>query len=550
MGKQQRAPFAFRMLYGPSAGLIDYAQRLDMNWVVIDSTGHKGGRLNDNPPIYLPGYPRLKSKMPYSREQIESERRRIRGLISHAKKAGLKVIYHAYVPSVPYGFQKAYPKLYSEPIREYRSALTPEQRERQLCVARPEVREVLSQTVAEICEAFPDLDGFMYSNNEGSSRTQCWHRCEYCRDMPFSRTMKLLHDAMKEGIERSGRPVRLLMRCWGAHDHDFHYYEQYRKRIEFGVHELEEKKWLTDYVRCFKPARLHFKPSRDIPPFVRSLKGEDTAFVYKATWADVNMHHPLNPWIGKYDGHDEIVEFSFEHTSGRRFIIMGREMQRRARLCARKGVSGICSVPFSWGASGLPSGRQLRSRWSLVELNMYVVAALMQDPDADLQKVTSDYLRDRYGQRLPAELARILLDSEDVAAEAINVRGIRARGDSLDNFYYEILRYAPMYPKWQQRVRPTSANMKRIRAEKAKNLKRAEKMFDRVKRLKRTMPSRAYRDFSQCFENLRELVCRHQAAQEYYLSLWALKDGYTKPTLAELVRLDRLSRGLVPRAIR
>ncbi|KPJ58568.1 MAG: hypothetical protein AMS15_08115 [Planctomycetes bacterium DG_23] len=477
---------------------------------------------------------------------VEANRRRVRRLIRHAKKAGLKTIYHTYELAMPYGFEKAYPELYSPPIKEYRSDRTPEQRQRELCVARPEVREALSQKVAEICRAFPDLDGFMYTNNESATLTQVWHRCEHCRHIPFSRMMKLLHDAMKEGLRRSGRPVRLFVRCWGTHEHELQYHGQYKKRVDFGVHEIEEKKWLPDRVRAFKPARLHFKPSRDIPPFIRSVKGEDTAFVYKATWADVNLHHPLNPWIGKYKGHDQVCELSFERCIGwpRTFLVMGKEMQRRAKLCARRGVNGLCLVPTNWGRQGLTPITARPSTWPLHEVNFYLFAALAKDPNADLQAVTEKYLRRRFGKKLPAELARLLLDAEDIAADAYNVRGIHAGGQSLDGFYYTLLRYGPMFPRWETRVRPTPANLKRIFKEKDQNIARAQKALEKIERFKNKIPAKAYNEFKECFSRLLDMARTSAAGQKYCLYLWAFKDGYLKPTMGELDRFQKIVESL------
>ena len=548
---KRKSPFNIRMLYASSKELIDYGKRLGMNWAVVASSGHKTSeRPHEDQPVYMPNYPRLKKVRTKERlHLVESNRRRVRRLISHAKKAGLKVIYHTYELALPYGFEKAYPELYSEPIKEYRSDSTPEQRQRQVCVARPEVREVLSQKVAEICRAFPDLDGFMYTNNESATLTQAWHRCEHCRNIPFSRMMKLLHDAMKEGLRRSGRPVRLFVRCWGTHDHDFHYYQQYKKRVDFGVHEIEEKKWLPDRVRAFKSARLQFKPSRDIPPFIRSVKGEDTAFVYKATWADVNLHHPLNPWIGKYKGHDQVCELSFESCMGwpRTFLVMGKEMQRRAKLCARRGVNGLCAVTMGWGGQALTSFTARPSTWPLHEVNLYLFAALARDPDANLQAVTERYLRRRFGKKLPAGLARLLLDAEDIATDAINIRGIRANGQSLDNFYYILLRYAPMFPRWEERVRPTPANLKRIFKEKDQNIARAQKALEKIERLKDKMPAKAYGEFKECFSRLLDMARSYAARQKYYLYLWAFKDGYLKPTMGELGRFHKIVESLSQR---
>ncbi|GAF80086.1 unnamed protein product, partial [marine sediment metagenome] len=419
-------------MYGPSLELINYARRFNANWVVVASIGHKTPKWPlDDPPVFMPEYEKLAPFRKPFRGRIAKRRKDIRELIRAAKKAGMKAIFHAYEPSLPDGFQQAYPRLHCKAGNQYaKKAPGLAEDIREVCVSRPEVREALAVKVAETCRALPDLDGYMYSNNEGSTRTQVWHRCERCKDIPFSRMMKHLDDAMTEGIRRSGKNIRLFNRCWGTHETQQQYWLNLKMRAEFGVAELQDKSWLPEYVESHRPANMRFNPKRDIPAFVRMLKGGQTAFVYKATWADVNLHHPLNPWMGKYGGHDEICEFSFEHCvrGPRNFHIMGREMQRRARLCRRKGVEGICCVPINWGAHDSNRVSAHPSKWSLNELNVFLFAALVADPDANLQKAAGNYLRRRYGSKLPGELAVMLLDTENVAANAMNLGGPRVSG--------------------------------------------------------------------------------------------------------------------------
>ena len=540
--------FAYRMLFAPSRELIDYACKLGMNWVVVATSGHKTVyRPHEDPPVYMPSYKKLHAIRRRMRRDIEAEREQVRQTIAYAKKRGLKVIYNTYEISVPAGFEKAYPGMFSPPIREFLSRTTPEQRQLNLCVSRPEVREALAAKVQELCETFPDIDGFAYTNNESATKTQCWHRCERCRDIPFGRMMKYLHDAMAEGVERSGRRVRLFARCWGSHETDFRYWGAFAKRVEWGAHEFGDKEWLPAYVESFRPARLHFRPSRDIPQFLRLLKRDETAFIYKASWADNNLHHPLNPWIGKYTGHDEICEVSFEHAfyRPRVFYVMGREMQRRARLCRARGAAGLCTVPISWGAHDGEADRLHPSRCMLAELNLHVMAALSRNADADIDKVARSYLRRRYGRRIAgeAELAGMLLDSEDVAAEAMNIRGVRttSNGEQIPadfhGFITSLLRYGPMYTDWQKRLAPTPANLRRIFKAKDSSVARAEGMLARIGELKGSLPSRAYREFSECFGYLLTMARSFQAAHKLFLSLWAIRQGHAAPTTAKLNEL-------------
>ena len=535
----RRTPaFPIRMMYATSLELIDYAARLGMNWVVPVSSGHKSQPWsNDEPPVYMPEYPRLARHRRPMRARIEALRRDARAKIAAAKKAGLKVIYHAYEPSLPTGFQDAFPQLHCKGTQAY--SMQSSGTIREVCVYRPEVREALAVKVAEICRAFPDIDGYMYTNNESGTQTQAWHRCEHCKDIPFGRMQKYLHDAITEGIRRSGLPIRLFNRCWGTHETEQQYWLNYKMRADFGVTDLPDKAWLASYAEARKAPHMHFSPKRDIPAYVRSLKGAATAFVYKASWADVNYHHPLNPWIGRYAGHDEICEFSFEHCIGgpQNFYILGREMQRRARLCRDRGVTGLCAVPVCWGAHDANAVSTHPSHWSLNELNLVVFAALVHDPGANLQKVTSDYLRDRYGRKLPAELARMMLDSEDVAAEANNLRGPRVSGGGLANFYYELLRYAWMFPGWRKRINPRPANLKAIFADKDRAVAKARAMVARIEQLQPKLPARAYEELHARFSDLLWIARHYQASHKQSMMLWGLKDGTIAPTLGNLERL-------------
>lgn len=526
--------FPIRMLFAPSKELIDYAREFGCNWVVAASTGHKGAAIEESPPAAMPGYPRLAAAPgAVSRPDREGELARLRGLFAYAKRAGLKTIYHTYEPSMPFGFLAAYPELYSGEIREYaKSGGAAVRRNRNLCVARPEVREAIAAKVEELCRALPGLDGLMYTNNESSSTTKVWHRCDVCRDIPFPRMMQHLHEAMQEGIRRSGRPVRLFYRCWGSHDHDHVYYGQRENFLRYGFGELAGEEWLEAFARCFKPAHLHFKPSRDNPAFARWLAGRDTVVVYKASWADTNLHHPLNPWIGAYGGNEQVCELSFEHcrAAPQVFFVMAKEMQRRARLCARKGVAGLCAVPLCWGMQDHNDRSAHPRTWSLAEANMRLFAVLMKNPEADLVKAAQRYLRDRYGAALPRRLAELLLESEDIAADGMNVRGVRATGDSFKTFMASLHRYGPMFPNWPARLSATPANVERIVNDKVRAMRRAAAAVAEIRAFKGKIPKRAQEEFELCFEALARHVEQYAHGHIAFMLMASMAEGHTRPT--------------------
>jgi hypothetical protein len=542
--KSARPAFPVRMMYAPSLELIDYARRLDFNWAVVHSDGHTGGHPDEDAPVYMPGWPRVAAARRAARAEIESRRERVRARIAAARRAGLKTVYHAYEPSLPAGFREAYAGLWSPEIHEYRRLCPDVRRNRNLCLSRPEVREALSAKVAETVAAFPGLDAFMYTNNETSSATKAWHRCDRCRDIPFGEMMEFLHDTMQEGLRRAGGGVRLISRAWGTHEPDYHYAERYADRLEFGVDAATER-WLRPYVKCFADPALRFRPSRDIPAWLRRIRGRETAVIYKASWADTNLHHPLNPWIGRYRGHQQICELSFEYCrdAPRVFYVMGREMQRRARLCARQGVEGLCAVPVCWGAHDNPGSTSAHpSRWSLAGLNVHLFAALAHDPEADLEAATADWLKGRYGRPLPRELAVMLLDSEDVAAGAQNVLGARCTGKDFHDLYYSLLRYAPMRRNWRARMAATPEHVARVERDKAAVVARARDMLGRIERLAPGLPPRAAEEFRLCFGSLLRMARDCAAMHTSFMRLRALRDGHLRPTTRALAPLLHISR--------
>lgn len=540
---KKTSPFKYRMLYATTPELIDYARKYGCNWVVVATTGHKAVSIPiEDPPVYMKEYEKMLPERRALRERIEGRRNEIRKLIRQARAGGMKSIYHCYEPCLPQGFQQAYPGLFCkyEPAMGMGRPGGDAEDIREVCVARPEVRDALADKVAEVCRIF-DIDGFSYTNNESSTRTQVWHRCECCKDVPFSQMMKYLNDAMAEGIRRSGKDVKLFNRCWGGHEVDQQYWLNYKLRHKFGISELEDKAWLPAYAESHKPAGMHFVPKRDIPAYLKLLEGDDTAFIYKATWADVNIHQKLNPWLGKYKGHDQIVELSIEHSTGgaHNFFIMGRELQRRARLCAKVGVEGIVGVPINWGGQVSHF-----DKWSMHELNLHLYGTLQNDPDADIQKATEAWLKERYGAKLPAEVASLLLDTEDVQAEGVNINGHKVAGGGLSNFYYEILRYAWMVPNWQKKIEPTAANRKRIFAQKDRNVKKAEAMAQRIEQIKDKLPAAAYAELHERFRDLMWQARYYAAMHKHSMMLWAMKDGYEKPTLKNLETVFNYSQGV------
>jgi hypothetical protein len=261
----------------------------------------------------------------------------------------------------------------------------------------------------------------------------------------------------------------------------------------------------------------------------------------KASWADTNLHHPLNPWLGRYKPADETCEISFEYcrNAPATFYAMGREMQRRARLCRRLGIDGLAAVPISWGEQeDHPTPACSRpSTWSLASANLAMIGALLHDPEADLLAATEIYLERRYGRRLPQELAGMILDTEDVSAAMMNLNGIRATGADLRTFYNSLLRYGPMYPDWRRRLRMTAPNVARVAAAKTAAVRQAEGMVARIEALRPELPGKAYEEFALCFGNLLRQARQYSALHQQMAHQIGLVQGVLAPTPRRLQQL-------------
>ena len=124
-----------------------------------------------------------------------------------------------------------------------------------------------------------------------------------------------------------------------------------------------------------------------------------------------------------------------------------------------------------------------------------------------------------------------------IAHDSMCLRGIRGTGKGIENFYYELMRYAPMFRGWQKKIFPSRENLKTIWRDKQRNVERAEAMVRRIEELKDKLPKKAYEDFRVCFGHLLHNARSAQATHRYSMTLWALKEGTIPPTTAELEQL-------------
>jgi hypothetical protein len=180
-------------------------------------------------------------------------------------------------------------------------------------------------------------------------------------------------------------------------------------------------------------------------------------------------------------------------------------------------------------------------------LHFDVFKAVMNDPDADLARVLDNALRRRYGVKMPAQLVRHLLDSQQVKARSVNIRGVRATGNTLEEMHYQVHRYAPTFPDWKKRLERSPANVRRVIRENEANIAHAGKILADLDALKDTLPAKAYRDFKASFEVLNRLVRTSGSRRALLFLFWAIKDGRVPFDIETVRRIEKLMEASAPK---
>ncbi len=355
--KTTKAAFPIRLLWGTTPEQRIKAKEMGCNWAVVYTCGH---RRNDFPLYYTADSKIAALRKKESRAEVEEEKQMLKGSVDHAHELGLKAMIHSYELSIPEEFREIYPKLYRPEIKEYREAAPEVRKNRAPCPADPRVREIITQKVADTVANVPDVDAYAFCLNECLSGTSARHRCENCRDIPFAQMMKWVADAVREGVHSVNPNIRFFHRMWGINENDDMYYENYRRRWE--VQEGLGARWLKGFTEAFAPEHLHYKPSRDLPEYLKMQKDVDMGYIVKGTWADISIDHPLNPWIKQLTDHDTIVELSWENTNIDRgtFHVLANQFQRMAQYAKRCGAVGLGGMPWRVGLQAQPS-RQRRA---------------------------------------------------------------------------------------------------------------------------------------------------------------------------------------------
>jgi hypothetical protein len=534
--------FPFRMLYATTDRQREAAREIGCNWALVYTHAH---RENDFP-IFFESEPRIaRLRRQQVRGVVESERRLLRHSVDHAHRLGLKAMIHSYELSLPPETREVYPRLYRPELKEYRAASREARATRMPCLADARVREMVSLKVAEVVRAAPELDAYSFSFNECLSLTKVRHRCDLCRDIPFHQIMAWLADAVREGVRSVNPRIRVFHRLWGVNEHDDASYVNLKRQLAFTGTALA-KEWLPGYLKAYAPAAMQYKPSRDLPRYFALQRGNDLGFIAKGTWADISLEHPLNPWLPSLRGHDALVELSWEQTvaSAESFHLIARQIQKMARYARASGCNGLAGIPCQWGYKeqhhGPDKGALQESYHQLGLLHLDVFEAVLRDPDVDLVRVLDRALRRRYGRALPPVLVRHLLDSQSIKARSVNIRGIRGTGDTLEEMFYQLMRYAPTFPDWRRRLARTPENVRRVLRENDSNIAHAARILADIDALKPKLPARAFEAFKASFSCLHRQTVASGNRRAYLFMLWALKEGRLAFSLSTIRVMEHL----------
>ncbi len=544
------AEFPVRMLYATTRQLRERAVAADCNWALVHSMGHKAHRSNDNPlpnddlPIWFNADPKVAAlRRARKKSAIDFERRLLLESVEHAHELGLKTMIHCYDVSIPPELREVYPKLYRPMVKEYRNCSADTKNNFEPCLADPRVRELISAKTAEIVSLVPGIDAYAFSFNECLSLTKVRHRCELCRDIPFWQMIKWLADAVAYGVRSASPGTQVFHRMWGTNEHDDVYYKFHARLKEFTLGAPPEP-WLERHVQVYAPRNMHYKPSEDLKKYLALQRGTGMGFVAKATWADVSVNMPLNPWLKELPPKDTIVELSFEQTSGRAdgFHVLADQFQRMARHCRQLGITGLAGVPVAWGYrhNEEPPDRGFVGAefWKLGVLNFDAFAAVGKNPEADLRAAIAKALKARYGKALPGKLADLIIESQHLKAATDNIRGIRANAGGLKQMYCQILRYAPTVKGSDKLLSRAPANLKRMLREKDAVIARTAEIVREIEAMKGKIPEKAWNEFMASFQALAATAAKDCRRQKLNLILWAIKDGTIKCDMAAVNQIE------------
>jgi len=134
-------------------------------------------------------------------------------LVARARLHGIGVYLYLNEPrAMPLAFYESRPQMKGVVEGDYAA----------LCTSDPDVRKFLTDSIATICRAVPELAGF-FTISGSENLTNCWShhkgdKCPRCGQRSPADVIADLHGLFREGIRQAGSQTRLIAWDWGWRD--------------------------------------------------------------------------------------------------------------------------------------------------------------------------------------------------------------------------------------------------------------------------------------------------------------------------------------------
>jgi len=150
---------------------------------------------------------------PHLSERYQERLASLQRLIARAKRHGIGVYLYLNEPrAMPLAFFKDHSALKGVTEGDYAS----------LCTSTPEIQKYITDSVASICRAAPDLAG-LFTITASENLTNCWshHRgkeCPRCGPRGAAEVIAEVNGLIEKGIKQAGSKTKLIAWDWGWPD--------------------------------------------------------------------------------------------------------------------------------------------------------------------------------------------------------------------------------------------------------------------------------------------------------------------------------------------
>ncbi|HZP85104.1 MAG TPA: hypothetical protein VFB21_25935, partial [Chthonomonadaceae bacterium] len=145
--------------------------------------------------------------------RYEERLKNLRALVTRARRYGIGIYLYLNEPrAMPLAFYRAHPELQGVTQGDYAA----------LCTSAPAVQQYLTDSVASICRAVPDLAGF-FTITASENFTHCWSHhhgetCPRCGQRTGAEVLAEVNALVAQGIRQAGSKARLFAWDWGWPD--------------------------------------------------------------------------------------------------------------------------------------------------------------------------------------------------------------------------------------------------------------------------------------------------------------------------------------------